>query len=93
VNALAGVDFLFNNAGVEGAIAPLTKYPDRFHQVMAVNVKCLAGHEARRSSHQAWPRFACQYLVRRRASGRASCHCLCRFEHAVLGMGGVWSPV
>ena len=31
---------LFNNAGVEGVVSPLTSYPeDRFDQVIAVNVK------------------------------------------------------
>src|SRR5439155_6817316 len=35
-----GVDFLFNNAGIEGAVAPLTEYPDDvFDRVLAVNVR------------------------------------------------------
>jgi 3alpha(or 20beta)-hydroxysteroid dehydrogenase len=35
-----GVDLLFNNAGIEGAIAPLTAYPDDvFDRVLAVNVR------------------------------------------------------
>lgn len=34
-----GVDVLFNNAGIEGLVAPLDEYPlDTFEQVMAVNV-------------------------------------------------------
>jgi NAD(P)-dependent dehydrogenase (short-subunit alcohol dehydrogenase family) len=34
------IDFLFCNAGVNGAIAPITEYPDdTFDQVMAVNVR------------------------------------------------------
>ncbi|HEY6511266.1 MAG TPA: SDR family NAD(P)-dependent oxidoreductase [Burkholderiaceae bacterium] len=34
------IDFLFCNAGINGAIAPLTEYPDDvFDQVMAVNVR------------------------------------------------------
>jgi NAD(P)-dependent dehydrogenase (short-subunit alcohol dehydrogenase family) len=40
VDAFGGIDVLFNNAGVEGVVSPLTSYPeDRFDQVMAVNVK------------------------------------------------------
>ena len=40
VNDLGGVDVLFNNAGIEGVVAPLDRYPeDIFNQVMAVNVK------------------------------------------------------
>ena len=40
VDAFGGVDALFNNAGVEGVVSPLTSYPeDRFDQVLAVNVK------------------------------------------------------
>jgi 3alpha(or 20beta)-hydroxysteroid dehydrogenase len=40
VNDLGGVDVLFNNAGIEGAVAPLERYPeDIFDQVMAVNVR------------------------------------------------------
>ncbi len=35
-----GVDFLFNNAGVEGNIAPIDEYPeDAFDQVVAVNLR------------------------------------------------------
>jgi NAD(P)-dependent dehydrogenase (short-subunit alcohol dehydrogenase family) len=35
-----GVDFLFNNAGMEGAIVPLLDYPEEmFDRVLAVNVK------------------------------------------------------
>jgi NAD(P)-dependent dehydrogenase (short-subunit alcohol dehydrogenase family) len=35
-----GVDCLFNNAGILGAVSPLVEYPeDVFDQVMAVNVK------------------------------------------------------
>jgi 3alpha(or 20beta)-hydroxysteroid dehydrogenase len=35
-----GIDALFNNAGVLGAVAPLTEYPEaEFDRVMAVNVK------------------------------------------------------
>jgi NAD(P)-dependent dehydrogenase (short-subunit alcohol dehydrogenase family) len=34
-----GVDFLFNNAGIEGAYAPLTEYPEEtFRRVLDVNV-------------------------------------------------------
>ena len=40
VDTFGGVDVLFNNAGVEGVVAPLTAYPeDRFDQVIAVNIK------------------------------------------------------
>jgi len=40
VATFGGVDALFNNAGVEGAFAPLTEYPeDRFDHVIAVNLK------------------------------------------------------
>jgi 3alpha(or 20beta)-hydroxysteroid dehydrogenase len=40
VDRFGGVDFLFNNAGIEGAICPLTEYPeDVFDRVMAVNCK------------------------------------------------------
>jgi 3alpha(or 20beta)-hydroxysteroid dehydrogenase len=40
VDVFGGIDVLFNNAGVEGVVAPLTSYPeDRFDQVIAVNVK------------------------------------------------------
>lgn len=35
-----GVDCLFNNAGIEGAVAPLLEYPEEtFDRVLAVNVK------------------------------------------------------
>jgi NAD(P)-dependent dehydrogenase (short-subunit alcohol dehydrogenase family) len=35
-----GIDYLFNNAGIEGFIGPLTAYPeDVFDRVLAVNVK------------------------------------------------------
>jgi 3alpha(or 20beta)-hydroxysteroid dehydrogenase len=38
--AYGGVDYLFNNAGIEGAIVPFLDYPeDEFDRVMAVNVK------------------------------------------------------
>jgi len=34
-----GVDFLFNNAGIEGVVAPIESYPrDVFERVLAVNV-------------------------------------------------------
>jgi len=39
VTRFGGVDALFNNAGIEGAVAPIDQYPDEvFEQVMAVNV-------------------------------------------------------
>lgn len=35
-----GVDVLFNNAGIEGAVAPLEEYPEAvFDKVVAVNIK------------------------------------------------------
>jgi NAD(P)-dependent dehydrogenase (short-subunit alcohol dehydrogenase family) len=35
-----GIDFLFNNAGVEGVVTPIDGYPDdAFDQVLAVNVR------------------------------------------------------
>ena len=35
-----GIDFLFNNAGIEGAVVPIDQYPDDvFDQVLAVNVR------------------------------------------------------
>lgn len=35
-----GIDFLFNNAGIEGVVSPLVSYPeDVFDRVMAINVK------------------------------------------------------
>ncbi len=37
---LGRIDFFFNNAGIEGVMAPVTEYPEEvFDQVMAVNVK------------------------------------------------------
>lgn len=40
VSAWGGVDVLFANAGVNGAIAPIAEYPeDDFDRVMAVNVR------------------------------------------------------
>lgn len=40
VARFGGVDALFNNAGIEGAVAPIEEYPDDvFDQVMSVNVK------------------------------------------------------
>jgi NAD(P)-dependent dehydrogenase (short-subunit alcohol dehydrogenase family) len=40
ITRFGGVDFLFNNAGVEGVVRPLIDYPeDVFDQVLAVNVK------------------------------------------------------
>ena len=40
VAAFGGVDYLFNNAGIEGVISPLLEYPeDVFDRVLAVNVK------------------------------------------------------
>jgi len=39
IEAFDGVDFLFNNAGIEGVVSPLDSYPlETFQQVMAVNV-------------------------------------------------------
>jgi NAD(P)-dependent dehydrogenase (short-subunit alcohol dehydrogenase family) len=39
VGHFGGVDALFNNAGIEGAVCPLDEYPlEAFEQVMAVNV-------------------------------------------------------
>lgn len=39
VDHFGGVDALFNNAGIEGAICPLDEYPlEAFEKVMAVNV-------------------------------------------------------
>ena len=38
--AFGSVDIFFNNAGIEGAVKPVTEYPeDVFDKVMAVNVK------------------------------------------------------
>jgi NAD(P)-dependent dehydrogenase (short-subunit alcohol dehydrogenase family) len=35
-----GIDFLFNNAGIEGSVTPIDTYPDdAFDQVLAVNVR------------------------------------------------------
>lgn len=40
VARFGGIDAFFNNAGIEGAVAPFDQYPDdAFDQVMAVNVK------------------------------------------------------
>ncbi len=40
VEAFGAVDVLFNNAGIEGVVAPLTVYPEeQFDRVLAVNVK------------------------------------------------------
>jgi 3alpha(or 20beta)-hydroxysteroid dehydrogenase len=40
VRAFGGVDYLFNNAGIEGKIVPFLDYPEEeFDRVMAVNVK------------------------------------------------------
>lgn len=40
VETFGGVDFFLNNAGIEGAVAPLVDYPDdAFDRVMLVNVK------------------------------------------------------
>lgn len=40
VDRFGGVDVLFNNAGIEGVVAPLEDYPEEtFDRVMAVNVK------------------------------------------------------
>ena len=39
VSRFGGVDVLFNNAGIEGAVVPLDQYPiDMFEKVLAVNV-------------------------------------------------------
>ncbi|MFM7140423.1 MAG: SDR family NAD(P)-dependent oxidoreductase [Alphaproteobacteria bacterium] len=40
VRRFGGIDFLFNNAGIEGVVAPFEEYPDEaFDRVMAVNVR------------------------------------------------------
>ena len=40
VGRFRGIDFLFNNAGIEGAITAMDEYPDEvFDRVMAVNVR------------------------------------------------------
>lgn len=40
VERYGGIDIFFANAGVEGAVAPITEYPDEvFDRVMAVNVR------------------------------------------------------
>lgn len=39
LSRFGGVDILFNNAGIEGAVAPMDEYPvDVFEKVLAVNV-------------------------------------------------------
>lgn len=39
-STFGGVDILFNNAGIEGVVAPLEQYPEEvFDQVLAVNLK------------------------------------------------------
>ena len=38
-SALGGISFFFNNAGIEGAVHPITEYPlDEFRRVLDVNV-------------------------------------------------------
>lgn len=40
VDKFGKIDFFFNNAGIEGVMAPVTEYPEEvFDRVMAVNVK------------------------------------------------------
>lgn len=40
VQAFGGVDVLFNNAGIEGIVAPMSSYPvEMFDKVLAVNVR------------------------------------------------------
>src|SRR5690349_1345699 len=40
VRRFGGIDYFFNNAGVEGVFAPLVDYPeDAFDRVIAVNLK------------------------------------------------------
>jgi NAD(P)-dependent dehydrogenase (short-subunit alcohol dehydrogenase family) len=40
VERFGGLDALFNNAGIEGAVAPIEEYPDdTFDRVLAVNVR------------------------------------------------------
>jgi len=40
VGRFGGIDVLFNNAGIEGVVAPFEEYPDdAFDRVMAVNVR------------------------------------------------------
>jgi len=40
VERFGGLDALFNNAGIEGAVAPIEEYPDdAFDRVLAVNVR------------------------------------------------------
>ena len=40
VSRFGGVDFFFNNAGIEGFVGPTTQYPeDMFDKVIAVNLK------------------------------------------------------
>jgi NAD(P)-dependent dehydrogenase (short-subunit alcohol dehydrogenase family) len=42
MEAFGGIDVLFNNAGILGAVAPLLEYPEEtFDRVLAVNVKAV----------------------------------------------------
>lgn len=39
VEKMGGIDIFYNNAGIEGAVAPLEEYPlDLYHKLMGVNV-------------------------------------------------------
>ena len=41
-NTFGGIDYFFNNAGILGAVSPLTDYPEEmFDRVIAVNVKAV----------------------------------------------------